>query len=322
MNTLNIGDTVKVVSKGNKGKKYDKTVGKIGVVDRWIDNINDPSKRSYGVKFSDITNNDSQYGYFWFTGDCLEKCTRGKRAESTIIDQDCYMTSDYIKQLLESSPYGFIASAQSSKLKWIDYDYHEHPEKLYYKSTKENKNMFTITTTESYRIDKTNNTKIIRYTTRVQTSLGAAEVTCDEGDYNDYMGAKIAAAKITALKSEECRMMFNIAMDTWGEDVSESIINRFADRACYGNFEKVYDKWHKEQEHKSIVERTCKTCGKKFDTPEEARAHEKWHVDNKKAKHERYLVRYEAKRRLAEEKREKAIKDTMNAIVEKTNNVK
>lgn len=181
-----------------------------------------------------------------------------------------------------------------------------------------NKNMFEITITESYRIDKTNNTKIKTYTTRVKTSLGKAEVTCDEDDYNYVDGPWIAAAKITASKSEECNMMFGIAMDlmdlSGGSEISCAIINKLADRACGGSFDKAYTKWCKEQERKSTVERTCKTCGKKFNTPEEARAHEKWHIENKRTKHERYMIRHEAKRRLAEAEREDKIKNAMKFI--------
>lgn len=91
------------------------------------------------------------------------------------------------------------------------------------------------------------------------------------------------------------------------------------------NFTKAYEKYIKEQERKKRAEYKascrCASCGKTFDTPEDARACEQEHRDKraekkneyKKRKEERYILEV-AKSRLECEKRERKIEEAMNKL--------
>lgn len=188
-------------------------------------------------------------------------------------------------------------------------------------NTKENNDMgfirdMQVEVTEVYEVNKKDNTKDKYMITTVSTPLGKASVKCADKDYNKDYGVHLACAKITA-QSEENMMLWHIAMDTWGSKTSMSIIGRFADKACMGSFDKAYRHYlkMKELEHKKSC--ICKTCGTKFETPELAREHEKWHVDHKREKYEAYLIRKEAKKRIAEAEREGKIESLMAEIVKK-----
>lgn len=82
----------------------------------------------------------------------------------------------------------------------------------------------------------------------------------------------------------------------------------------FGNFDREYQRYKNQQ--KKIYESLCKceTCGKIHKTPEAARECEKAHIERKKAKHERYLIRKEAKQRLANAEREGEIERIMKEI--------
>ena len=183
---------------------------------------------------------------------------------------------------------------------------------------KENDNNMKLTffTEQSERIDKTCNEKIPTITTYAISNLvtgDSATATCDKCDYDRRTGALVAAAKVISKKSEETHLMYDIAMKMWGSDFCNAILETFANRAYAGNFEKYYDKWVREEKKLNDDKCKCKTCGKKFDTPDDAREHEKWHVERKRAKRENYLIRKEAKRRLAEKEKENKIE---KAIIE------
>lgn len=189
-------------------------------------------------------------------------------------------------------------------------------------NTKENNDMrfirdMQVEVTEVYEINKKDNTKDKYMITTVSTPLGKASVKCADKDYNKDEGVHLACAKITAQMSEENMILWNIAMDTWGSMVFESIINRFADKACMGSFDKAYRNYLKVKELEYKKSCICKTCGTKFETPELAREHEKWHVDHKREKYEAYLIRKEAKKRIAEAEREGRIESLMAEIVKK-----
>ena len=91
------------------------------------------------------------------------------------------------------------------------------------------------------------------------------------------------------------------------------------------NFTKAYEKYIKEQERKKRAEYKascrCASCGKTFDTPDDARACEQKHRDSraekknayKKRKEERYILEV-AKSRLECEERERKIKEAMNKL--------
>lgn len=174
----------------------------------------------------------------------------------------------------------------------------------------------TFFTEQGERIDKTCNEKIPTITTYAISNLvtnDSATATCDKCDYDRRTGALVAAAKVIAKKSEETHLMYDIAMKMWGSDFCNAILETFANRAYAGNFEKYYDKWIREEKKLNDDKCKCKTCGKKFDSPDDAREHEEWHVEHKKAKRENYLIRKEAKRRLAEKEKENKIE---KAIIE------
>lgn len=183
---------------------------------------------------------------------------------------------------------------------------------------KENDNNMKLTffTEQGERIDKTCNEKIPTVTTYAISNLvtgDSATATCDRCDYDRRTGALVAAAKVTSKKSEETHLMYDIAMKMWGSDFCNAILETFANRAYAGNFEKYYDKWIREEKKLNDDKCKCKICGKKFDTPDDAREHEEWHVAHKRVKRENYLIRKEAKRRLAEKEKENKIE---KAIIE------
>ena len=151
-----------------------------------------------------------------------------------------------------------------------------------YSSTKEEKNLkFTFYTEEGYRIDKSNNSKVETITTFVKingfdnTYLGMA--TCDKVDYSER----------------------------------EGVINALANAMCNGNFDREFNKAVKDNARADKKKRTCTYCGQLFDTVEEKQAHEAWHVERKKARRERYLLRKRAKEIAFEEQAQKLAKEMM-----------
>lgn len=142
---------------------------------------------------------------------------------------------------------------------------------------KEEKNLkFTFYVTEGTRPDKKRNGLIPTMTTTVVDASGKkATVTCDKADYSERQG------------------------------VLEAIVQM----ACGGNFDKEYDKAVKKNKLIELHDRTCTYCGKVFDTVEELKAHEAWHVERKKARRERYLLRKRAKEIAFEEQAQKLAKE-------------
>ncbi len=119
----------------------------------------------------------------------------------------------------------------------------------------------TFDVTEGYRIDKTNNEKVPTVTTYVRWRDYEGSATCDKSDYNMRQGCL--------------------------EAIANTIFN--------GNFDKAYRKAVKFNEQDDKMSRTCMYCGKLFPTVEECEEHEKWHVERRKARHDRYLLRKRAK---------------------------
>lgn len=145
---------------------------------------------------------------------------------------------------------------------------------------KEEKKMkFTFYTEEGYRIDKSNNGKVETITTFVKingfdnTYLGMA--TCDKVDYSER----------------------------------EGVINALANAMCNGNFDREFNKAVKDNARTDKKARTCTYCGQLFDTIAEKEAHEAWHVECRKARHERYLLRKRAKEIAFEEAAQKLAKE-------------
>ena len=144
---------------------------------------------------------------------------------------------------------------------------------------KEEKNLkFTFYVKEGTRPDKKCNGLIPTMTTTVVDASGKkATVTCDKADYSERQG----------------------------------VLEAIAQMACGGNFDKEYDKAVKKNKLIELHDRTCTYCGKVFDTVEERKAEEAWHVERKKARRERYLLRKRAKEIAFEEQAQKMAKEMM-----------
>ena len=139
---------------------------------------------------------------------------------------------------------------------------------------------FTFYVKEGTRVDKTCNKLIPTMTTTVEANsysrtapVGTA--TCDKADY----------------------------------DMRQGVLEALANMYCDGDFGKVYNKAVKRNELADKKKRTCKYCGKIFDTAEEREAEEAWHVERKKARRERYLLRKRAKEIAFEEQAQKMAKE-------------
>ena len=147
------------------------------------------------------------------------------------------------------------------------------------KSGGKNSMKFTFYTEEGYRIDKSNNSKVETITTFVKingfdnTYLGMA--TCDKTDYSER----------------------------------EGVINALANAMCNGNFDREFNKAVKDNARADKKARTCTYCGQLFDTVAEKETHEAWHVERRKARHERYLLRKRAKEIAFEEQAQKMAKE-------------
>lgn len=133
----------------------------------------------------------------------------------------------------------------------------------------------TFDVTEGYRIDKTNNEKVPTVTTSVCLANHKGSATCDKSDYNMRQGCL--------------------------EAIANTIFN--------GNFDKAYRKAVKFNEQDDKMSRTCMYCGKLLPTVEECVEHEKWHVERRKARHERYLLRKRAKEIAFEKKAQELAKE-------------
>ena len=137
---------------------------------------------------------------------------------------------------------------------------------------------FTFYVKEGTRPDKKCNGLIPTMTTTVVDASGKkATVTCDKADYSERQG----------------------------------VLEAIAQMACGGNFDKEYDKAVKKNKLIELHDRTCTYCGKVFDTVEEREAEEAWHVECRKARHDRYLLRKRAKEIAFEEQAQRLAKEMM-----------
>lgn len=92
-------------------------------------------------------------------------------------------------------------------------------------------------------------------------------------------------------------------------DMRQGVLEALANAVFDGNFEKAYDKAVKTNAFCERQDRTCHYCGKVLDTIEEKQAHEAWHIERKKARRERYLLRKRAKEIAFEEQAQKIAKE-------------
>ena len=146
---------------------------------------------------------------------------------------------------------------------------------------KEDKKLkFTFYVTEGTRPDKKCNGIIQTMTTNIELLSGNAfdgvttvkgSATCDKADYDERQG----------------------------------VLEALANAICGGNFYKAYAEAAKLNRCEDELSRTCIYCGKILDTVEEKQEHEAWHVECRKARHERYLLRKRAKEIAFEEAAQK-----------------
>lgn len=92
-------------------------------------------------------------------------------------------------------------------------------------------------------------------------------------------------------------------------DERQGCLEAIANAMCGGNFDREFNKVMKNKAFANKKSRTCTYCGKVFDTVEEREAHEAWHVERRKARHERYLLRKRAKEIAFEEQAQKMAKE-------------
>ena len=149
-----------------------------------------------------------------------------------------------------------------------------------HKEEKKMSTKFTFYVTEGTRVDKSCNGTIPTMTTTVEANgysrtapVGTA--TCDKADY----------------------------------DMRQGVLEALANMYCDGDFDKAFNKVVKRNELADKKKRTCTYCGKVFDTVEECEAEEAWHVERKKARRERYLLRRRAKEIAFEEQAQKMAKE-------------
>ena len=142
---------------------------------------------------------------------------------------------------------------------------------------------FTFYVKEGTRVDKTCNKLIPTMTTFITAesygdSIYHGAATCDKADYNERQGC----------------------------------LEALANAMLGGNFDRDFNRAVKANELADKKKRTCKYCGKVFDTVEEREAEEAWHVERRKARHERYLLRKRAKEIAFEEQAQKMAREMMD----------
>lgn len=151
--------------------------------------------------------------------------------------------------------------------------------------------------------------------TTVTTDKGEATVEHTPTNSNEKDAIMYALAKITAKKDSTTKMLYELANScVVGSAQIYTILANHAVRN--GDFNKAYEKYKAIKAYNYAIDCRCKTCGKQFDTPEEAREHEKWHALNRKAKHERYLIRREAREKIAEAQHNEAVAAEIKKLME------
>ena len=326
-----INDKVRVV-KQRKTKNYEDTCGKEGFV-VYIDY----QSNKYGVDFPDIKNPASNYGRYYFEEGELKLveskiptlddiaargltcvihtpskedaiCVVGK-----IPSKSCHVTSnnwlEHWDKHEENTCYYIVDGAIDSYSKksyfennsdyrsGIPYTIYEFSDlfatggvvpyldlSMFKEKNKEEKKMLTVTITEGTRVDKSCNGTIPTMTTNIELLSGnvfdkvttvKGSATCDKADYDERQG----------------------------------VLEALANAICGGNFYKAYAEAVKLNRCEDELSRTCIYCGKVLNTVEEKQEHEAWHVERRKARHERYLLRKRAKEIAFEEQAQKMAKE-------------
>lgn len=136
---------------------------------------------------------------------------------------------------------------------------------------------FEFKTEERTRIDKTCNGTIPIVTTKVTINGRTGEATCDKAEYDERQG----------------------------------VLEALANAVCGDSFYKVYAEAVRQNKIADKKSRTCTYCHKVFDTVEEKESHESWHIECKKARRERYLLRKRAKEIASKEQAQAMAKDML-----------
>lgn len=125
---------------------------------------------------------------------------------------------------------------------------------------------------------------------------------------------KIPVIKVTTTVTFQDGTKGSATCNAGEYDERTGVLNAIANAKCGGNFDLEYNKFCKNREKILRLKCKCGCCGKQYWTQEDAHECRKKHIENKIRKHENYLIRREAKRRLAEEEKETAIKNAMKKI--------
>ncbi len=148
---------------------------------------------------------------------------------------------------------------------------------------------------------------------------GRAIVKCEAEKASYYTGCLVAAAKMTSIASGSFKVMYNMAIEDWGSSFSTLTLRSLADYAMDGNFSKVYAKLVKdindEIDKKNLV---CPICGMRYKTTNERDECVARHEENKKKKAKKYkdyLIRKEAKKKLAKMEHEKLVNEFIFKIL-------
>lgn len=128
------------------------------------------------------------------------------------------------------------------------------------KKEENNMNFWTETGERYESLGKHKGKTIPTTTTFVEYNGRIGSATCDTADYNERQG----------------------------------VLEALANSVC-GNFDRKYNAVKKLKDKEYKLNCTCGFCGKVCDSPEGKAEHEQWHIERKKAKRERYLLRKRAK---------------------------
>ena len=254
-------------------------------------------KADYTVKFCDTKDNTylciiPDKCECWFSDEMLEPvyadgdfCAGfkgGKKPEYVLNEKQAKEYADNIMATAESilNITGISYEDSINKLKtWLGAFSNDG---ISAKNGGKNSMKFTFYVKEGTRIDKSCNKTVPTMTTFItaesygdSTYHGAA--TCDKADYNERQGC----------------------------------LEALANAMLGGNFDRDFNRAVKANELADKKKRTCKYCGKVFDTVEEREAEEAWHVERKKARRERYLLRKRAKEIAFEEQAQKMAREMM-----------
>lgn len=189
-----------------------------------------------------------------------------------------------INQMILNSHYGLLSTPtldrDTSCADLVDGVYAQQPKLLKPLSTT-NSVIASIETSRRDGYSEKEKKTVTKVTTTVTFQDGTkGSATCDAGEYDERTG----------------------------------VLNAIANAKCGGNFDLEYNKFCKNREKIARLKCKCGCCGKQYWTQEDAHECRKKHIANKIRKHESYLIRREAKRRLAEEEKETAIKTAMEKI--------